>query len=78
MNPDGSATSQTFALRAKDEGKLSVDGAPMTNSRTSIVDASRFVLYEIQNLAIIRLDPAKNKFTIIQKRRNIISMKNNY
>jgi len=55
MNPDGSATSRTFALRAKDEGKLSVDVASMTNPPTSIGDASRFALYEIQNLAIIRL-----------------------
>lgn len=56
MNQDGSATPRTFALKAKDEGKLSVDVASMTDPLTSIVDASRFALYEIQNQAIILLE----------------------
>ena len=53
MNPDGSATSRVFKLRAKDNGKLSVDVKSMTSPEKSVGNASRFFLFELPNQAVI-------------------------
>jgi len=72
MNPDGSATSRTFKLRAnKNETELSVDVASLTIPTKSIKDPLKFALYEIRNSNVLELglqtlhDPLPNSESII-------------
>lgn len=51
-NPDGTATSRTFALREIDEGELSVDVVSMTTPEKSVTkdgkhEFGKFMLYQI-------------------------------
>lgn len=55
MNPDGTATSRVFKLRAKDNGELSVDVKSMTTPLESITDAEKFLLFEIPNADVVSL-----------------------
>lgn len=52
MNPDGSATSRVFKLRAKDNGKLSVDVKSLTTPQTAISDKYKYFLFEIYNAIV--------------------------
>ena len=55
MNPDGSATSRVFKLRAIDDGELSVDVESLTTPAVLIKDASAFMLFRIANLKVLEL-----------------------
>lgn len=55
MNPDGSATSRVFKLRAKDEGELSVDVESLTTPMESLNDPAKFVLFRIANMSVTYL-----------------------
>ena len=48
-NPDGSATSRAFKLKAKDEGELSVNVKSLTTPELSILDPLKFILFELKN-----------------------------
>jgi hypothetical protein len=51
-NPDGSATSRVFKLRAIDQGQLSVDIKSLTTVETAIKDPTRFILFELANATV--------------------------
>lgn len=53
MNPDGSAHSRVFKLRAKDIGELSVDVKSMTTPEVAVVDSSCYMLFEVANIDVI-------------------------
>ncbi len=55
LNPDGSATSRVFKLRPKDNGQLSVDVKSLTTAEFSVIDPTKFVLFEINNKDVIDL-----------------------
>jgi hypothetical protein len=69
---DGSATSRVFKPREKDEGKLSVDVKSLTTFETSIVDKTKFMLFEIANMEVLSLnlntihDPTPNEASPIE------------
>lgn len=66
VNPDGTPTSRSFKLRQQDEGRLSVDIKSLTTHEKSIVDASKYMLFEIKVESVLRLnliaeaDPIEN------------------
>ena len=47
LNPDGTATSRLFKLRAKDFGHLSIDVKELTTPEKSVQDKEKFVLFEV-------------------------------
>lgn len=56
LNPDGTATSRVFKLRAsKDETELSVDVKSMTTPEKSVGDKDRFFLFELPNTAVLEI-----------------------
>lgn len=55
MNPDGSANSRVFKLREKDKSELSVDVKSMTIPEAAVLDASKFMLFEIANEEVINI-----------------------
>ncbi|MDN3658939.1 hypothetical protein QWZ08_25065 [Ferruginibacter paludis] len=57
MNPDGTATSRVFKLRENDNGELSVDVKSLTNASASIVDPSKYFLFEISNISVLEIEP---------------------
>jgi len=58
-NPDGTATSRVFKLRAsKNETELSVDVKSMTTDEKAVGDKSKFFLFELPNIEVINItDP---------------------
>ncbi|MGV3767286.1 MAG: hypothetical protein ACO1NW_14225 [Chitinophagaceae bacterium] len=66
LNPDGSATSRLFKLRAKDEGKLSVDVKEMTTPDQAVIDPTKFILFEIpvRGVSEIKLDAIHDPLTL--------------
>ncbi len=59
LNPDGSAHSRVFKVRPKDDGKLSVDVCSMTSYARSICDPDKYILFEIENAAVLAIPPLK-------------------
>ena len=53
LNPDGTATSRVFKLRAVDNGELSVDVKSMTTASKAGGDQLRYFLFEITNQSIL-------------------------
>lgn len=64
LNPDGSAHSRVFKLRAsKGETELSVDVKSMTTAEKSAGDRSKFFLFELPNRAVVEIeDPQLNTY----------------
>jgi len=60
MNPDGTATSRVFKLRAnKNETELSVDVKSMITAEKSVGDKSKFFLFELPNKAVLEITETK-------------------
>lgn len=60
LNPDGTATSRVFKLRAsKNETELSVDVKSMTTAERSVSDKTKFFLFELPNKAVIEITDPK-------------------
>lgn len=55
VNPDGTATSRVFKLRAKDNGQLSVDVKSLTTPEIAVKDPSKFMLFEIANGSVAEI-----------------------
>jgi hypothetical protein len=53
LNPDGTATSRVFKLRAKDNGSLSVDVKSLTHYGKAARDVSKFILFELANKMVL-------------------------
>lgn len=66
LNLDGSATSRVFKLREKDKGELSTDVKSLTTPKKSIVDANKYLLFEIEVSEVVTMglsakhDPIEN------------------
>lgn len=56
LNPDGSATSRVFKLRAKDDGKLSVNLSRLITKEEAVSDKNRFNLFQIENQVVEEID----------------------
>ncbi len=61
LNPDGTPTSRTFALRNKDRGELSVDVVRYTTPERSVtkggaIEKGKFMLYQISVKDVLKLD----------------------
>ena len=57
LNPDGTATSRVFKLRASiNETELSVDVKSMTTAAKAVSDNSKFFLFELPNTAVAAID----------------------
>ena len=56
MNPDGTATSRVFKLRAKDNGELSVEVKSMTTTEKAVGDPAKYFLFELANEDVEKLD----------------------
>ncbi|HUZ60674.1 MAG TPA: hypothetical protein VMU83_18020 [Hanamia sp.] len=56
MNPDGTATSRVFKLRAKDNGELSVDVKSMITPEKAVGDPTRYFLFELANEDVEKLE----------------------
>lgn len=60
LNPDGTATSRVFKLRAsKNESELSVDVKSKTTAEKSVKDKSKFFLFELHNKAVLQITKAQ-------------------
>lgn len=60
LNPDGTATSRVFRLRAnRNETELSVDVKSMTTPEKSVGDKDNFFLFELPNLAVLSIAEPK-------------------
>lgn len=60
MNPDGTATSRVFKLRASiNENELSVDVKSMTSTEKAVKDKTKYFLFEIPNKAVIKITEPK-------------------
>ncbi len=60
MNPDGTATSRVFKLRASiNETELSVDVKSMTSTEKAVKDKTKYFLFEIPNKAVIKITEPK-------------------
>jgi hypothetical protein len=70
LNPDGSAHSRVFKVRPKDEGKLSVDVRSMTDYARSVGDPERFIVFEIENAAVLTLPPLETRYAPSPQGRN--------
>lgn len=55
MNPNGTATSRVFKLRAADNGELSVDVKSLTTPQACIKDNTKFFLFEIPVHAVLQI-----------------------
>lgn len=57
LNPDGSATSRCFVLRAtKNETELSVDVCSLSTPENSIKDPEKYALFKLRNQSVLDLE----------------------